>query len=267
MFRKFLVMAVVAVTASLVAPTLGQAAFSVNLSSTSAGATPASDKLVTDYTSGPIPGNGTVFDIDSAFRGITLGTINTPFPDQFAVHGAFNIRFSASAAELASGAVVLGSTGAFSIANTSNSVATLVLTLQETAFNLPSGPGAFFVRNKLTNLQFAPGSATFTLTNESNAFDGTTSSSPNILSVTQATPLPFAGSQSTSWTRTGGGSYTVQNIITLVLSGNSTLTFQASSEVLPTPAPAGLLLAAFGIPAFGLLRRIGRKSGAAQVAV
>ncbi len=31
-------------------------------------------------------------------------------------------------------------------------------------------------------------------------------------------------------------------------------------EVVPTPAPAGLILAALGIPAFGLLRRIGRKT-------
>ncbi len=46
-----------------------------------------------------------------------------------------------------------------------------------------------------------------------------------------------------------------------------TLDGSGDDGTIATPAPAGLILAALGIPAFGLLRRITRKSGAARVAV
>jgi hypothetical protein len=57
-----------------------------------------------------------------------------------------------------------------------------------------------------------------------------------------------------SFTRSGSSTFTVTQFIYLDLGANSSADFTGSS-VVAAPAPAGLILAASGLPFFGLLRR------------
>lgn len=131
----------------------------------------------------------------------------------------------------------------------------VVITAAENAFTSPTGlvtlAGSFSSNGGGGNTQ---PTSTFT----SSVFQGTTT----LASVNgTGTSSPFSVS----------GTYGVRNVTTVLgvnSNNNNTTTGQSTVQgagALPAPAPAGLLLAAFGIPAFGLLRRFGRKN--AEVAV
>ena len=255
MIRKFLVMAVVAVAATLAAATQSQAAFTIAINSTLM----AQDNVLndTDNTVG-------VITFDSSFQpGGTVAGYVVQITARLTNNGlgfgganVLNVLVNASTTP----AVV----SPLTILTTSDGVAFPVLT------------GNVQLLNAVSYTQFSVGTASATSTIATSPYN---------------TPIvPPTGSTTTPANLTGGAPqqgnssmlvtlglnpFTLSN--TLVINGlagqgasfSGTLTSTVSplaSDLNALPAPAGLLLAAFGIPAFGLLRRFGRKVDATVAA-
>ena len=252
MFRKFLMMAAVAVTAALIAPSESRAGFSVSLTGTSP---VLATRLVLDRVGGA-PANADD-DQSGAVNRIVLGNLVDGIGS---LYNGLSILMNAVSkspnAELDS----LTTSTVNTITNSSGGTVSVTIVITDDSFTAPVN-GVYVLKNNLTIVSKTGVSMLETV--------GSATNSPATTAATNAgSPAPVSDSTSTFWTRTGSPStFALTTTIRLTLANNGTVNFQTSLDVLNTPTPAGLLLAAFGIPAFGLLRRIGRKSGAAQVAV
>ncbi len=248
MFRKFLVMAVVAVTAALTAPSRSEATFTLTLDSGT------SSVLIMD---------GGIGDLDGIVNGSIVASKTF---DNF----EFNVTASTSSPDGFTSGGVLSITQATKIRSTSAAAAGVpVVTVFSDGFAFGGAPVS--PKAKLTN---TIASSLFT-GSTGNAGGTSTINAPGGAAGTTAVAqvnAPLSGSganQTTLLVTVSSTPFSLSNKLTINnLGASNTFTGSLSTTAdLVTPAPAGLLLAAFGIPAFGLLRRITRKSGAAQVAV
>ena len=275
MFRKFLVMALVAVVAALVAPSVGQAAFTMTIAATGgnsyliqdnyrtvAGTSNLPNQFFLDPTAAPNFDDAIGTSQFSVAQAVGAGkgeiNVNLPanapfFPDLLTqVNTKSNSPGVLSGATLFSTALSLTYSGAVPL--------TLTITIADDTYTTP-GAGTMYLSQTVSGTALPAGGSA---TSQSSVTDsGGTAST--IIQV-----IPAAGSPLTAplvlFTRTNSV-FTLGTVIVVNFNGAGTATFTVNSALVPTPAPAGLLLAALGIPAFGLLRRIGRKSGVAQVAV
>ncbi len=243
MSRKFLLM-VVAVVASLAVVSESRAAFSVTFST--AGATTV---VVQD---------GSALDSNLTTNEITVANFSL---------GSYDFSgFTASSNAPSAVTEIDGIrriTSGFTVRTTGTPQGSLFVELLEDAFAFP-GPTDVLVRNLIGNSTISRGNATTT-----------TIISPGGTTSTVMVMPPAPGSASSTLLTSTSGVFTLTNRFTLnsQVSG-SQFSGTSTSEVLPansqaanpTPAPAGLLLAALGIPAFGLLRRFSRKMGTASAA-
>ncbi len=254
MFRKFLVLAVVAVTASILAPSRSEAGFSVVLTGT---APVLAARTVSDRVGGSAVDNNDdlaglkgIIQLSDAGNGI-LSTYN-----------GLTIRFTATSSAPAAFSSSLQTTTNATISNTTNSAVSITILVSDDTFVTP-GNGDYVLRNDLTVVTLSgPGT---TISSSSSA-----TSNPAVTPTATASAVtPTAVSTEAFWTRTNSPTpFTLGTLITLTIGAGGAINFQTNLDVVnATPAPAGLILAALGIPAFGLLRRIGRKTGAAEVAV
>ena len=249
MLKKFLMMAIVAVTASLASPSASQATFSLTLSG--AGNVSVSDDTTGINqlaTSGAV---GDLLDADGNARAISVSEkIGTKFTflNDLSTNFTYNgLTFSAVSANAFEGPGVVSRVTDFStsVRNLSGSQKTVVITVTDDAFLLPNG--AQLVLRANVALQGTP-SGTFSITSKADAFPDAATVSTTITTKTST----FAD---VAFNRTAN-SFTLSNTITLVLENGASVDFSSSSEVFnATPVPSALILAAFGIPAFGLLRR------------
>ena len=165
--------------------------------------------------------------------------------------------FSASATDNAGQPGVAIMNGSFSLSyfNQTGSAATLVVTFTENAYNLANFPGGQpgnpygYVSTTITNTGSPTGFTSATLVTTASA---ATSNSTNTISAASTgstyTTTPFTSSAG-NWSTTTTITYTVASNAFLSVSG-----FQFNN-VAATPAPSALLLAGFGLPLFGFMRR------------
>ena len=255
MFRKFLMTAVVAVAVLLTAASDSRAGFAVVLDPNFASPTLAgSGRIILDRVGGAAA-NADDDQSGVALR-IALGNSNDQIPSTY---NGFAIFLTATSSSPNAAADSIQTTTNIRITNTSNSTRTLVLLAGDDTFTAP-GNGGFVIKNAITLV-----SATNLVALRSYA--AATSNLAQTPDAVVPSETPVAVVTSTNWTRSGApGTFSLATVITLTLGSGGIANFQTSLDVLnAAPAPAGLLLAAFGIPAFGLLRRFGRKS--AEVAV
>ena len=264
MFRNFLMTAVVAVAVLLTAATESRATFSLTLT----GGAPASVPIADDTTGingvGTTGAVGDLLDTVGSTRNIVVGRktgVNTfgnnTFSDTFSYGGLDFTNLSGTGVENGPGGITKSAAAAGSVVNNSGSSKTVTITVTETAYLLPSGSD-LSLRANLTIIGSTSG--VYLVTSQALA-------SPSNADVSVSRFALGESNLSTPFTRTAA-SFSLRNVITLTLSNGAFVNFTSSAEVTTaTPAPAGLLLAAFGIPAFGLLRRFGRKSVVGEVAV
>ncbi len=233
MICRFLTVAAVAIAATLANTSESRAAFTVSINSTFT----ASD-------------NDGVFDTDSSLGVITI--------DQ--IVAGYRIQLTSTRTDLGFGGVnVLNE--ALIVTATSQAVSPLSVTTFADGFSFPGmvAGSPVTLTNAASDSQFNIGVANATSTLAPTTPPGSGTTAPVTLTA------PGAQGSSTSRVVVSGNPFSLSN--TLVINGllgagnpqfNGTVTTTAAL-LAPTPAPAGLLLAAFGIPAFGLLRRFGRK--------
>lgn len=264
MFRKFLVMALVAVAAAIAVPSVSQAGFSITLTSAQQVGLPASPVEIIDLFPGSAVAATSAPFLDQAdlTKGvITLGIQNPRNPLVFA--GLQIFLTSISTAPIGNPPIgsTVESTTQTQIRNTSGSAVTLTIFVNDNTFEQPTS-GDFLLTNVVTVSQISGIGSSFSSTARF------TDPNSTVNTPVIATTVGTFQERSVIFNRNSGATFTLANTIVVTLGINGVINFQSNLDVAQaTPAPAGLLLAAFGIPAFGLLRRIGRKSGAAQVAV
>jgi hypothetical protein len=241
MFRKFLLTAVVAVAAGLIAPSAARADFTLGLSS--GVAAPVSIDFTTN-PSGNIGGPG----------GITWG-VN--FLGQETVNGSYagyGLGLTVSTNAPSTPALVTQADG--TIVNSGGAAAPLVITVS-------SSPFTFTTPTVLANAVL---SAT-AMTGGALSSASTTVSGGSGSGTTAAIGLTGVGfiQSPTLAVAIGASPATVSQTVT-VGDKVGTDTFTLTSNVMATPAPSGLILAATIVPFFGLLRRRLRQTVAPVVA-
>lgn len=280
MFRSRFLLA--AVVVALIAPAASQAAFTMTLNQTAGAAAPTVGNntpfVITDLA-GPItaPAAGTIFDSSgvipttstNGFGQITLATSNgsSSLPNNGATFGAFFITFTGDRGSSASGSNVIGTTNSTIVSNSSSASATLVLTLTEDNFTLPTSLGVYNVKNTLAILSFTGSTVGALLSSASTVSDNPTGNTATISNSFTSSQIntPQTAAATTQWTRTASN-YTVSHTVTLTLAASASINFQARTDVTPAPAPAGLIMLAGALPFAGLLRRRLRKSELATAA-
>lgn len=224
MIRKFLLTAALAFIAALAAPSSSQAALVFSLT-----------------INGTTINDGGLGDADGIKNGTILVAENRVF-DGYKFSG-----FSASSSSPTTdgGTFNIGQGG--KITNTINNAGLLTVTVLSDGFVNPVA--GLMVTNTLSNTLFQGGGVT----------TGQTTVTPGGISPLVTLFKKDFGSSSFN-TNTPAGLFTMSNVFTLngLAQGNN-YRGSLSSEAIPAPAPAGLILAALGLPAFGLLRRKFRK--------
>ena len=218
MIRKFLLTATLAVVAALAAPSASQAAFTLTFQSG------AITTVVTD--------NG-VGDNNASFGEIGVANI--------LVNGylikAYGTTTSSPGQE--GGAFVLSQFGRLTGVGTGP-----VLTITAFSDGFTTLGTALLVKNSLASTLLQSGGIT-----------GQTTVTPG--GVSPISNLGAPGFNEKTFTTATSGVFSMSNEfkITGLSSDSGSTTSLTSTAVIPTPAPAGLILAALGLPAFGLLRR------------
>ena len=268
MIRKFLVMALVAVTTALVAPATSQAAFTLTL-------TQGVDSLSLELPTTAGSDAGTVGTTAYSYSGYQYDATTQTFVFGDLTFGEYrllpgftsNINGGTNLPGGPIASLLLSSLGVERVlvgpAQTDLNAPVFSLTLVADGFTAPVGIVA--LRTTFTgqfNNTAAQGTATLTST--------VTGLGTNLQAIATGTTPVGVTQNSSPFNAVSGYAITHKVELTNMAVGANDVFNQGtidSSVAIATPAPAGLLLAAFGIPAFGLLRRFGRKSGAAQVAV
>jgi hypothetical protein len=219
MIRKFLLTTALAVTAALAAPSASQAAFTLTINGTT----------ITDGGAGDLdPTAGVIFYTNNAgIDGYRINGITATTTSPTSIAGLYTVQVAANVRGLGT------------------QVAPLVITSDSDGFAFTGG--VVTVLNSLSQSAFTSvgGSATGT----TNITAGGTTPVATILSGP-------TNSDSTSLVTSTGVSFSLSNTLTITgLTGLERFNGTLDSDVRPTPAPAGLILAALGLPAFGLLRR------------
>ena len=228
MIRKFLLTAALAVTAALAAPSASQAAFTLTFQ------VGANTLVVTDNgvgDSNPLAGKIDVNPLTPAFFGYDL----SEYGARTSSPGTLGDEY------------VLSQRG--QITKTDNSAAPLKVTVFSDGF-VQTGFG-LTVANRLANTLLQGTGVTTT---------GQTTVTPGGVSPL-ATVSTNGGSDNTFFNTTTVGTFSMSNEFNIsgLNKGKSYVGSLTTAAFVPTPAPAGLILAALGLPAFGLLRRKFRK--------
>ncbi len=216
MIRKFLLTAALAVTAALAAPSASQAAFTLTINAT----------VITDNMAGDLdPTVGTIFYSNAlGINGYSIVgiTASTTSPTTFG--GLYSVSVNATVRGLGT------------------QVAPLVISADSGGFVYAGG--FVTVNNSLARSFLSTGSVT-----------GNTTITPGGTTSTATVTSGISGDTSSLVTSTAA-SFSLSNKLTITgLTGTGRFNGSLDSDVSPTPAPAGLILAALGLPAFGLLRR------------
>jgi len=246
MFRKFLLTAAVAVAAGLIAPSAARAQFALSLSNGVAadanqitfGVAPTitgtGNASITGYSYTNV-GGVQIVQMTIAYEGYTITSqfaeTNTPGSQPGSILGMSNTT----------------------ILNGNATKGNLTISTSATGYNLPVPQAA--LNATFSGAYFVPGTATATATatySASNTLFGTG------ITVTSPTGTSISGSGTQLL---GQASNTYSLTDTISLKGIGTGLFNefnggnVGADVVPTPAPAGLILAATMVPFFGLLRR------------
>ena len=220
MIRKFLLTAALAVTAAFAVPSASQAAFTLTINGVT----------ITDNGAGDT--NGLLGEIgysNASQDGYNFRSVTATTTSPVSVGGFYTIQLNANIRGI-------------------NGVSPIVITADSDGF---VGAGGFVtVINALSQSSFTgTGNATGTTTITA----GGTTPVANVSSGA-------ANADTTTLIASTGPSFTLSNTLTITgLTGVNRFNGTLDSDVNPTPAPAGLILAALGLPAFGLLRRKFRK--------
>jgi len=151
---------------------------------------------------------------------------------------------------------ITGTNAGIDFLGTAGTMPTVLSIIISDTFNVPNGPG-----NLLTV------GLTVLLNSKGNLITSTSSATPDGSSVSVSSnrvvlpgDTPGAIGDMTTFNGTGAP-FTLTNTTTINFAPGSTVQFQSGSSVLPAgsveavPAPSALILAAVGLPAFGVLRR------------
>ena len=268
MLKKFLMMAIVAVTASVASPSASRAGFSLTMTYG------ANSFTVNDRTSGNVAFDqtlsvGNLTDGNASIRNIGVVAVSdvtlvSPGFNGITTTSAFYLDANLNYAPTSAGALfrivnlsaVATETSSSRVSSTVASIqylgsgpAQVTILTQDNTFNAPAGNGIKALHVGLTILENKDG-VSVTSTAFATPDDST-------VSVSSASTVPTGFSATTLYDRTGAPApFTLKNTATVNFSGAASVQFQSDSEVLnATPVPSALILAAFGIPAFGLLRR------------
>jgi len=128
----------------------------------------------------------------------------------------------------------------FAVRNSASGDRTLLLSVDSDGFTAPGNAGqTLFLTNSLASSFLTGGNAAF-----KSALDGQWTSEVGLTGPGDSPAI------STRSVVRSGASYTVSNVLTLTLGSNGKANIDATTTV--TPAPAGLVLAATGLPFLGL---------------
>jgi len=269
MFRsRFLMAAFVAAIAALAGPATSQAAFTISASDGLGNSATIGDNNVGNTSVGTVSG---VSDTNPALSGITTPQIlSTPGPvvGQFTV-GNFQIGVNVTSTSDASQSSFSTNTSTV-IRNTGSSAATLTLTTSN-VFILPLN----------VNMQLTETLAVNVFRDKFGHVIGGLSTSDSVSALATANPT-FATTPTFTLSQNGNANnllspvaftrtslfFTVTQQFTILLQAGQSAEFNGSAFVssipgdnlLITPAPAGLILAATGLPFLGLLRRRMRRT-------
>ena len=234
MLKKFLMMAIVAVTASLASPSASRAGFSIKIDNG------ASTITVSD---------GDALDLDTDPNSIQI--VKTV--------GDYKVNITATTTSpTAVGGLHTLTDGLATLEKKTNSNpgASLKITLFSDGFSLggPGGPETVLVTNKLSQSSFQQLGSVAT---------GVSTISPpgGVSGTTPTATLIGGGNTATASTTTlvtiSSNPFSLTNVFELsgLNVGSSFSGSISTTAEIATPVPSALILAAFGIPAFGLLRR------------
>jgi len=252
--------AFVAAIAALAGPATSQAAFTISASDGLGNSATIADNNIGNSSAGSVSG---VSDTNAALNGITTPQIlQTPGPvaGEFRV-GAFQIGLDVTTNSNITQSGFTTHTHTF-VRNTDSVARTLTLTTSN-VFILPLNVNMTLLQSlAINNFLDSNGNSLFGATSDS--VSSVATANPN-LTTTPTLSFNSNGSGTTaptSFTRTNLF-FTVTQEFTITLQAGEGVDFQVSAFVnsipcdnlLITPAPAGLILAATGLPFLGLLRR------------
>jgi len=238
MLKRFLLMAVVAVTATFVASSDCKAGYSILLQSGS------NSLLITDNNVAP---SSNTLDKNLNLGFITTAQTGPGGANTLGVQFA-NYRFALDSSSGApDGEVGLFTQTRFRIFN-NGATNTLKITVLDDTFTSPGLAGdTLSLTNylKINSLTAGTGNKVTAYSNASPALATT--------GVLTGTAAGYENSNSITYHRTGTP-YSISQVFEVTLANGGSTSFVGTASV-TTPVPSALILAAFGIPAFGLLRR------------
>jgi len=281
MFRKFLLTAVVAVTAALVAPATSQAQFVVTISDGANLATADYITVTVTATTAKITSAGGNLvgllgtDLDGAkvtganFSTGAGGLFLSPGNDGATIYGSTSkITFEGATFNIVgggsnyTGTAVVGEIDiSLTNLNQNTTTKTLIASVMETGFLAPTTPFAT-LQTTVDTLQ--PQTLPTTVTGSGSYDNG-------VATVSATIPSGQTGTSATSGSFPLATPYSLSAAVSLVgtiktgPSGVLTNT-GAETDLIASPAPSGLILAATMVPFFGLLRRRLRQTVAPVVA-
>jgi hypothetical protein len=260
--RKFLMAAIIAGIATLAGPATSEAGFQVSA------VVGGNSATITDNNSANLSAGTTanVSDTDGSSGLITTPTVlpGVPSGSHFSV-GGVEIGLTAFSSTSGSSAL-LSTTSNIVIFNNTAAAIVLVLTVSN-EFTLPAGQDLILAQS-LTIEKF---------------FNGTTArpddvpTSDSVFSVAHAsldaTATGSLGSNTTGYNANNwvyfnrtSNPFSMDQTFTITLQANESVKFQGTAQVVPVPAPAGLILAATALPFASLLRRRLRRPEATTAA-
>jgi len=249
MFRpRFLMAAFVAAIAALAGPSTSRAAFTVTIESGGSGPLTITD----NQTVGTVVSGGYI-DTD------TSSTNPNEIDVKSSQGGALNgFTFSIAGLSNSPGNIVLNqgvvSSSVITLTNGNSTAGRFSISIFSDGFTIP-GAGQLYLSTivaSVTGLSIADFGALLTQSEVYSTASSATTVSTNsngYYSIGGGFPI-----QSGPVAFTSNGTYSNELVVDLYVPGSATVKLQIDS-VVSAPAPAGLILAATGLPFFGLLRR------------
>lgn len=264
MFRKFLLTAAAAVAVAVLAPATSQAQFTVTLS--------AYDATTNSVDTATFTVTGNSVSVSSNNGTLNTGYLDVASTTSLIIGGlsfdGYSVSLTGTSSNFpgSSTEATLNIT-AFAITNNTGSTASpFTVSISESNFSQPSSGSAFLAsQTAVTNLQAgSQTSVTGSTSYTSSAPTPVAASTPGeTLNYSNYDQNPYVYSNSF----TINGTYTLADNLSIAsLAATQTVQITEAGELLATPAPSALILAATIVPFFGLLRRRVREMNAAIVA-
>lgn len=264
MFRKFLLTAVVAVAAAMVAPATSRADFTLTLSDGTnsividVSATAATVTSVTGNLVGVVAVSTDLeaTTVNTALFKSTAGSLVSDGTNNATIGNAVKpITFEGATFNVTGGSSNFGGTTTLGTINVnvndlvSNTTSgTLKVTLTESGFTLPSPATGYLTGS--TNMNPATGSQGNTLSSSGLASYGPGTTTTQTIASSGNGPVTSTGTFLTAIPYQLGAQVTISGT-----AGSELTTVGETTDLVTSPAPSGLIVAATMVPFFGLLRR------------